>query len=159
MGEDVGAAVEGTTKEKGAGEGEDVEAAVEHHDSAGCRGLPEIDVNEGPVATENGNHALAPPSELRHAVGDVNSDRNFHNVAPEHVRAVSGDEYRRFRLVSGARWTSPRAARGGDVNSSLSWLVAVFSVLIFFSYMVPRHRTLVHGKPQIRFFHRVARVL
>jgi len=149
----------GWSGEKRAGEGEDVEAAVESHDGPGGRGLAESDVDDGPAAAENGHAALAPARELGHAVSDVGAAGYLHDVASQRVRAVSRDEYWRFGLVLGTWWTTPRAARGSHVNSSFFGLVAVFFLLFFFPRRVPSHRTLVHRKPQIRFSHRVTRVL
>ncbi|PON55449.1 hypothetical protein PanWU01x14_187640 [Parasponia andersonii] len=108
--------------------------------------MAERDVGDGAAPAEDADASLAAPGEVRHALGDVGAVGDLHDVAPEGVRAVPGDEDGRLGLVLGAGRTAPRPARA-HLDGAFPRLVAVLSLVLVVAAGV------AHGDSQIWFLH------
>lgn len=111
-------------REEGAGEGENLEAAVEGDDAFGGGGLAEGDVGDGSGAAEDANPALPLPRVGGDRLEDVAAATHLKYVGPEGVGALPGDDHRRPGLVLGARGAATGAAArhiagGGEVEGGV----------------------------------------
>ncbi|CAL9145965.1 unnamed protein product [Musa hybrid cultivar] len=115
--------------EEGAGEGQDLEAAVEGDDRAGRGGLAERDVGDRAGAAEHADAALLAAGEVGDGLGDVGAARDLHDVATEGVGAVAGDEDGGLGFVLGPRGAATGAAGAGDDRTLPRLAVVVLLVL------------------------------
>ncbi|WVZ22851.1 hypothetical protein V8G54_001395, partial [Vigna mungo] len=93
-------------REEGAGEGKNLEAAVERDDSASSGRLAEADIGDGAAAAEDADPALAAARVGGDAVEYVGAASDLEDVRSESVGALPRDYHRRLRLVLGSRWPS-----------------------------------------------------
>jgi hypothetical protein len=113
-------------REESAGEGQDLEAAVQRDDGAGWGGgLAQRDVGDDAAPGEHGHPALVAAGERGHGLHDVGAAGDLKHMRPQRVGALPRDDDRGLGLVLGALWPPARApprprrlgVRGGRVLS------------------------------------------
>lgn len=107
-------------RQEGAGQGEDLEAAVERGDAPRGGRLAEADVVDGAGAAEDADAPLALGGVGGDRLEDVAAAADLEDVGAEGVGALARDDHGRLGLVLGARGAPPLAARrrfgGGGVG-------------------------------------------